>query len=1415
MDSTIELRNLTSDQAKDGVFQEVFSGVTPEATYWARVMPIFFVDTGGGDGYLEEGVPSPPSNKVYVTKEDCSSTVAPFVIATAASIPSSFSTDTQTTTATTTIISTFKTALSGAERLSGPRDCNLVGLSTDWAAFQWQHGSISCGLGELIGYELSLASLGQDKQPSRNEEVSAEKVYVKRYRADTFTTAIVAQDLLPGHKYRAQIFALHEQGSIGCIDIKMGGIELTAKNLSGSGSLDFTTFSEYEAQSTPRVLIRPLDRNYDSFSVLVELSQHEVAELSHLWISAFPVESRLPTAVDLGGRGASVQTASGVMHQFSFASNIHPSTRYGLYGWASPTSEQKFIGTTLDIWTSPKPFTSFPNFVLPSPQLIEVLDNTLVVRFPNISGYYGGPVTDYFIAICPGFVPPMTDRLGEFSLLRRRLSLPSIAWIVFHSRSFPHHAVTVGDEAVEVEVDLPGFPERHAFTDPPLEPDSNYTLFIAVVSSVSRNAVFKSDAGESFVVSPTITRFIRTASLKPSRGSFAQSFGIGFAIIICILCLIGLIVFIWWRFLRRRFTMWKKQYPFNMRPNRRTSGGSTLTTIEDFMTALPRSYVAWSFPINLHDPRFLVIDPQRGPDNNLLGTKGIQEIAETFFREYKSLPVNKALPQVQAKRAVNRGKNRCLYSLPYDHNRVQIHRRGDSQTDYINASYISGYLRRKAYICAQSPFNAVTASDFWALIEQCGVAQIVTLDNLIEGGIVKCSKYWPDKNRPRKTDDVDRGYCDSLSGSERRQYDTVAIEAEEVQEFANFTIRRFRVTNMADDDNVVHPVTQFHYHRWRCQIGSDDSEDDDTSERDENDLVNNFDILAFLDFYFHVKMSTKMEDGPILVHCEDGVTRSSVFIAFDVLLQQLMHEHTVTVGRTCASLRRARQCAVPTARHFALLYDLLFEAGIAGHAILDLDIRSALASLNQRNVTAGFTYLKEQWYLLQNYLSITILLPLASPLNAASIVIDGDDAINAELSAVWVDGLTVRKDILLVRAPRTTSALVAFWQIVFKRRISCIVNMEPSCFEPEGEAVCFWPPSSNDPYGRTYEEEALFGIQSVMSAFTQAPDIGPVIDCEGETTTTTTRNAGPWFQLGDLQLAQVGRLMALPPPLPLSPRRRGRHRERGSKKVIGCLFKQKVTVRKLLPIPPQKSHRSQSQYLRRAGIHNVEILHFKTHWRFGNQVPPRGAMLQALEAFREARGVGPAAVLCADGTTHSGLFVAAYSITERLTRDRFLDLFHTLKALKLRRGGAICSVRQLHFLYRLMVSWVDEVMGTRRSRKLPAHLEDSRTMATSRSSHQDLSTSAVFSSSNLSTDKRRSFGAGEFEEKNTSNNSLVPATTTEDDEDEDDELGISSPRPVNVLYRYYNDELSRLLIVKNMSFNQKSVRGWREEPFNI
>lgn len=94
---------------------------------------------------------------------------------------------------------------------------------------------------------------------------------------------------------------------------------------------------------------------------------------------------------------------------------------------------------------------------------------------------------------------------------------------------------------------------------------------------------------------------------------------------------------------------------------------------------------------------------------------------------------------------MNQTKNRTQAALPYDHNRVPLIRSPhSSDTDYINASFVDGYMRRRAYIAAQSPFDTPTACDFWLMIFQRNVSQIVLLTNLVEDSILKCCKYWPE-----------------------------------------------------------------------------------------------------------------------------------------------------------------------------------------------------------------------------------------------------------------------------------------------------------------------------------------------------------------------------------------------------------------------------------------------------------------------------------------------------------------------------------------------------------------------------------------------------------------------------------------------------------------------------------------------
>lgn len=99
-------------------------------------------------------------------------------------------------------------------------------------------------------------------------------------------------------------------------------------------------------------------------------------------------------------------------------------------------------------------------------------------------------------------------------------------------------------------------------------------------------------------------------------------------------------------------------------------------------------------------------------------------------------------------------------------------------------------------------------------------------------------------------------------------------------------------------------------------------------------------------------------------------------------------------------------------------------------------------------------------------------------------------------------------------------------------------------------------------------------------------------------------------------------------------------------------------------------------------------------------------------------------------------------------------------------------------------------MGVRCARR-PSENRDKCSGRSSRSSQRP--------SSSTSMDRKRS----SYEEKQLSS----------DSEDEDSSGGPT--QPVNILYRYYSEELTRLLIGRSASFDRKSLKGRTDELFNV
>ncbi len=201
--------------------------------------------------------------------------------------------------------------------------------------------------------------------------------------------------------------------------------------------------------------------------------------------------------------------------------------------------------------------------------------------------------------------------------------------------------------------------------------------------------------------------------------------------------------------------------------------------------------------------------------------------------------------------------------------------------------------------------------------------------------------------------------------------------------------------------------------------------------------------------------------------------------------------------------------------------------------------------------------------------------------------------------------------------------------------------MEPSGYGIDG-AVRYWPPVPED-----YLIAPEIELDAHTFHFEAAEDIENIFHSDGET--PPPKDTGTWFQLAEFQVASIGKSQPV--------RHHPSHGE-GSRKCT--VYQRQLLIRRVVH--------------RQAEVRKIQLFHYRGNWKMSNQTPAsRAHFLHLLEVVIMERGLGPALVHCVDGATRSGLFLASYLLAERITRDHFVDLFHTLKALKLRRRAAVIS----------------------------------------------------------------------------------------------------------------------------------------------
>lgn len=249
-----------------------------------------------------------------------------------------------------------------------------------------------------------------------------------------------------------------------------------------------------------------------------------------------------------------------------------------------------------------------------------------------------------------------------------------------------------------------------------------------------------------------------------------------------------------------------------------------------------------------------------------------QCLMEIEFEKILNPPIPEVVKSCAAGQDVS-GKNRSDDILPYDRNRVILSPMpGRDFSTYINASFIEEYDNSEGYIITQDPKHN-TIPDFWRMVSEHSVSAIVMLSEIGEH-YERCPRYWEDGTA-----------C----------YDHISVQYDHSESCPYYTKREFRLTNNKSADvSVVH---QLQYHGWPTVSGQVPEVTRGLAE-----------------------LADAASRRPLLVHCQFGAERSSMFIALCILIIQLRTERRVDVCSVTRKIRAQRQHALESFFQYEFLH---------------------------------------------------------------------------------------------------------------------------------------------------------------------------------------------------------------------------------------------------------------------------------------------------------------------------------------------------------------------------------------------------------------------------------------------------------------------------------------------------------------